>query len=241
MQGLGRDLSLAVGGQSLAQMFRLFGKEAFNRRLAELAPEAGNVSIWGHTRGGTLAASSNVVSRRPERQSRFWWDMARDAPAPEFVAGLAKLDLPRPCDCLFWDQGQSEAAPLKGKNGRDPAAARADYRYATRRILEYWRVQLAPDDPARIPILLMPHAPHPGERGRAGAGVLVARAAQYELIQQLPNCHDAGIVRNMEMNDNMHPTRAGIQLYAACVAETFARIILPQVRQALPLPAACDA
>ena len=228
---IGNSISFAVGGQSIAAMFLLKGKAAFRGRLREIAPGSPTVRLWGHTRGGTFAASTNERPGRSDYGHRFWWNIERDEPAPEFIAGLAaKADYAsHPCECLLWDLGQSEAGSLRGKGGRDPAAARADFREATARVLGYWRSVLSPDDPESLPILLMPHAPHPLEGTALGAGVAQVRDVQYELARTLANCHDVGIVRGMEMNDPMHPTEAGIQLYAARVAESFARIVLPSI------------
>lgn len=226
---IGDCISFAVGGQSIAAMFRLKGKETFRRRLREVAPGSPTVRIWGHTRGGTFAASTNERPGRSDYGHRHWWNIERDEPSPEFVAGLAAKAAfaSHPCECLLWDLGQSEAGSLRGKGGRDPAAAYADFRYATMRILGYWRSVLSPDDPDALPILIMPHAPHPLDGKPLGAGVGRVRDAQYDLIETLANCHNIGIVRDMEMNDPMHPTTAGIQVYAARVADAFARVVLP--------------
>ena len=225
---IGGKLSFAVGGQSLAQIFRKRGRKAFAARLKEIAPAAPPVEVWGYTRGGSLAASSNCFPDTMSAGQHYWWDMAADAPSAEFAAGLAELARfsEHPCECLFWDLGQSEAMPIGGAFHRDPERATADFMVATRRCLDLWRRNLSPDEPDRLPILLMPHAPHPHD-GRPGNGRDRVRAAQYALIEQIPNCHDVGIVRGMEMLDNVHPTQAGLDVYAARVAESFARIVLP--------------
>lgn len=222
-----RKLSFAVGGQSLAHRFRLHGRQAFAAEFAAQLPEAPPVRIWGVTRGGSLAASSNVFPSKLGRGARFWWDMAADAPSPEFVAGLAAnaKHLRRPPACLFWDLGQFEAVTLSGRLGHDPAVAEADFRYATRRCLDYFRARLSPADPERVPILLMPHAPHRNENRPNGRGILMVRAAQQRLAREIPNCHDVGVIHGMDMEDNLHPSRRGIEQYAAHVARAFAGLI----------------
>ena len=225
------ELSLAVGGQSVADMFRRLGRQTFNRTLRQLAPDAPPARIWGFTRGGTVAASTNVSPTRQGLPDRYWWDLATDAPSPALLERLENVGAmaEQPCDCLIWDLGQFEAGSLRGKHGRDPDAAREDYRHAMFRVLQHIRERLSPSNPEDLPILLMPHAPHPAEEKGGGIGVKRVRAVQYELIAAIPNCHDAGIVRDMEMKDNMHPSREGIQRYAESLATTFSRTVLPHL------------
>lgn len=223
------ELSIAVGGQSLADWFRRRGSRPFNRTLRSLRPDAPPARIWGFTCGGSMAASTNVSPFRRGDPARYWWDMEADAPSAALIERLDKVAAlaSQPCECLVWDQGQFEATPLKGKHGRDPAIAREHFRVATRSVLQFLRERLSPNAPERLPILFMPHAPHPGEGTRVGLGVERVRAVQYELIAQIPNCHDVGIVHGMEMHDNMHPSEAGMQLYAESLAKSFAAKVLP--------------
>lgn len=224
---IGAHLSLAVGGQSLAQIFRKRGRKAFALRMGEIAPAAPPVKIWGYTRGGSLAASTNRFPAEMTAGQHWWWDMERDAPSPDFAAGVDELApfFAHPCEALLWDLGQSEAMPMAGAFGRDPGRATADYLQASRRCLAFLRERLSPGDPARVPILFMPHAPHPHD-ARPGNGRRRVREAQLELIRSIPNCHDVGVVEGMEMLDHVHPTQNGLDVYAARVADCFARVVL---------------
>ena len=233
---IGRAISFAVSGQSLAQRFRRHGKRAFARRLQKIAPEAPPVRVWGYTRGGSLAASTNTFPQSTERGQDFWWDMATDRPSADFDAGLAANAgfIEHPCECLLWDLGQFEAVTMSGRWDRDLDAAADDFRHATRRCLDHWRSALAPDNPQSVPILLMPHAPHPRELQRAAPGVLRVRAIQQQLAREIPNCHDVGVISGMEMEDNIHPSQRGIAQYGAFIAEAFVAHVLPLIGDRFP-------
>lgn len=229
---IGGALSIAVGGQSLAHRFRVHGKRAFARRLQHIVPDAPPVRVWGYTRGGSLAASTNVFPDAMGRGRHHWWDMAEDRPSAAFDAGLEANAgfLDHRCECLIWDLGQFEAIAMSGRWDRDPSAAAADFESATRRILDHWRMRLSPDEPDDLPIILVPHAPHPKEADGTVPGVIKVRAIQQRLARELRNCHDAGVIHGMDMEDNLHPSPRGVAQYGVHLADAFATLVLPRLR-----------
>lgn len=218
-----------VAGQSLAARFRAYGREEFDRHLERIAPDLGAHRIVGSTVGGSLASSNNYFPNpKSDGPRQWWWSADGGTPGPALAEALDTIDAlgERNWKALVFDLGQHEAIWKALGSDRSFPEICVSYAIAIPHILRALREHLSPADPEALPILFVPlGSQKPSGNMRRAHEFGPFRSMQYEIIAATPNCYAVGSVKDMDMEDMLHPSQDGVEFYARKVAEKFAWVM----------------